>query len=331
MASTTYPQWEYDLLTALGAPPSTENLDALNYWEQSEGTAYANNPLAISTHYPGATHCIAQCGSASEIMAYDTMADGIAATASFLGASSYAAVVSAFKSNAGLSAIWQAINQSGWCKGCAGGKYPPVLYQALGGKAPAISTAGGSGSGAGAGSTASTPNDLGCQLSAFGACIISKGELKALKGGLLLAAGAILMGLGGFELVTVALKGTATGRQVAGSSTAKVARQVVKKTPARAVPGISRIGSSSSSSTSSGSKRQATRRVKSSGYSESDLNKAFAGGREKGHAEGRAERAERRRQEGFGPDDTGRPGARGASSEQFRRARQAVGKEKAAA
>ena len=44
-----YPSWEYDLLTALGAPQNKAQLDALNLWAASEGMpASTNNFLAIT-------------------------------------------------------------------------------------------------------------------------------------------------------------------------------------------------------------------------------------------------------------------------------------------
>lgn len=50
-AATTkdYPTWEYDLLSALGAPKNKAQLDALNLWAASEGMpASTNNFLAIT-------------------------------------------------------------------------------------------------------------------------------------------------------------------------------------------------------------------------------------------------------------------------------------------
>ena len=47
--SKDYPSWEYDLLTALGAPQNKAQLDALNLWAASEGMpASTNNFLAIT-------------------------------------------------------------------------------------------------------------------------------------------------------------------------------------------------------------------------------------------------------------------------------------------
>lgn len=127
--------WRVGLLNALGAPVTDGNLKALAYWHQSEGTAAAtNNPLAISdgaNRYPHAG-CLAQCGGSSPIYAFPDQATGVAATAHFLQGSYYTRVVEAFKSNAGMGAIFAAINASPWCAGCQSGHYPVALYNAVG-------------------------------------------------------------------------------------------------------------------------------------------------------------------------------------------------------
>lgn len=106
-------------------------MNACSLWAASEGTLSHNNPFAVSGHFPGATTCLAQCGTASEVMAYDTIDHGVAATVSFINGSFYANVRAAFQHDTGLQAIWQAINISPWCAGCQGGKYPIHLYNAI--------------------------------------------------------------------------------------------------------------------------------------------------------------------------------------------------------
>ena len=130
-ASANYPQWATDFLNGIGAPLSDTNYQALLLWEQAEGGVPQNNPLNASGQGAGATSCIAQCGSSSPIYAYDTIANGVAHDVQFLQNNNYAGVIGTFQQNAGLGAIWAAINQSGWCRGCNGGKYPSTLYDAL--------------------------------------------------------------------------------------------------------------------------------------------------------------------------------------------------------
>jgi hypothetical protein len=212
----TYPQWEYDLLAGLGAPASTTNLDALNYWGQSEGTASSNNPLAVSGKAAGATKCLAQCGSSSPVYAYDTEQDGVAANVAFLLHNNYANVVSAFVKNSGLAAIFSAINSSGWCKGCQGGKYPEALYAALGSNAPPL-TAQPTGAGTAAAQAGGAPG-FGCAakgnvfseggLAGIGSFAFTYCNAKALVSGLCILGGVGVAIIG----LSFVLKNSGAGR-----------------------------------------------------------------------------------------------------------------------
>lgn len=128
------PTWESMELAGLHAPVTAANVATLDVWAQSEGVIQANNPLASSGQHAGATHCIAQCvpvhGVYSPVYAYDSITDGVTANVNFLYGSNYNAVRAAFRANAGMMAIWRAINQSKWCSGCQGGLYPVYLYRA---------------------------------------------------------------------------------------------------------------------------------------------------------------------------------------------------------
>jgi hypothetical protein len=225
----TFPQWEYDLLKALGAPPSQNNLTALNLWAQSEGSV-TNNPLATSGRGKGATKCVAQCGGTSPIYEYDTEADGVAQMSGFLKGSYYTAIVRAFAQDAGLAAIFQAINSSPWCKCCQNGQYPIDLSQAVGGKAPGTSPSVGTGSGgtaAGGGGSSSGSNLSQCviQLPGFlffsGPCFLTKGGVKWLSGVAALMAGSAI---GMFGVVLLAAYGF--DRSGAKQAAGKVAKTV---------------------------------------------------------------------------------------------------------
>lgn len=212
-----YPQWEYDLLAGIGAPANKGNLDALNYWGQSENTADQNNPLAVSTKYPGATKCIAQCGGKSEIYAYDTEQDGVAANVSFLLAPSYANIVTAFTKSQGLNAIWSAINNSGWCKGCSGGQYPKVLYQALTNPPPIAALPTGTGTAAaqsggapGFGCAAKGPVFSEGGFLGIGSFSFTYCNLKAMVGAACIGGGVAIAIIG----VSFTLKNTSAGRAV---------------------------------------------------------------------------------------------------------------------
>jgi hypothetical protein len=222
----TFPQWEYDLLKALGAPASQNNLTALNLWAQSEGSV-TNNPLATSGKGVGATTCVAQCGSSSPIYEYDTEAHGVAQMAQFLKGSYYTAIVRAFVQDSGLAAIYQAINASSWCKGCQNGHYPTELFSAANGTSPSTSPTVGTGSATGAGGSGSGSSLSECviQLPGFlffsGPCFLTKGGVKWLSGVAALGAGVLL---GGFGVVLLASAvGKSTG---ATSAVGKVAKTV---------------------------------------------------------------------------------------------------------
>ena len=124
--------WVDQVLQAIGAPTTDSNRAALRAWAASEGTIASNNPLAFSGQYPGATTCLAQCGTSSPVFAYSSSAQGAANTAQFLLSNDYSGVLNAFRSDAGLGAIYGAINASGWCSGCQKGHYPNKLYEVSG-------------------------------------------------------------------------------------------------------------------------------------------------------------------------------------------------------
>lgn len=226
----TFPQWEYDLLKALGAPPSQNNLTALNLWAQSEGSV-TNNPLATSGKGAGATTCVAQCGSTSPIYEYDTEADGVAHMAGFLKGSYYSAIVRAFAQDAGIAAIFQAINSSPWCKGCQNGQYPVALSKAAGGGASSVNptvgagtgTAAGSGSGGSSGGTSLSQCVISFPGFLFfsGPCVLTKGGVKWLSGVAALVVGA---GVGAFGVIALAAWGLdASGAKQTVQKVAKTA------------------------------------------------------------------------------------------------------------
>lgn len=237
--ASAYPQWETDLINAMGFANTPTVYQALNLWAASEGVAAtSNNPLAVCCHPAGSSGCIAQCGSSSPIYSYGTRAAGVAATAAFLNGSGYASIRAALSSpSATLGSIFQAINQSGWCRGCQGGNYPEALAAAAGGNGPAgIFRGGGSGGGsggAGAGQQVAPSGGVGCStgsqgIDILGAHLFTQCQVKALVGGLLIGAGAGFLLVGASILGAAALKGTGAGRAVAQAVPAP-ARQVARR------------------------------------------------------------------------------------------------------
>ena len=132
-APTSYPAWEYSVLSALGAPASAAHLQALSLWAQSEGTNPANNNwLAVDLKgaaYPQSGVIASNGGDA--IPAYSSQAVGVAATVQAI--KNNPAIWTVLKApDTTLQAIFTVVNASAWCKGCQGGLYPVALAQAAG-------------------------------------------------------------------------------------------------------------------------------------------------------------------------------------------------------
>lgn len=244
LGDTNATDWKAGLLQAMGAPVTPANLKALELWHTSEGTNPSTyNWLAISDGANRWPHgaCLAQCGSSSPIYAFPSQAVGVQATAAFLRGSYYTAVVDAFRNNAGLAGIFQAINASPWCRGCQSGRYPNALYQGINGPLALNPDAGTGPSSPGGTSTpvADKPADANpCLLGGgdalpsfipFGQsvpCLLYKSWGDAILGALVLVAGGVLM-LAGVALLAGAsdtVKGAVgtVARRGGGSSSSPI-------------------------------------------------------------------------------------------------------------
>ena len=222
--ASAYPQWEFDLLGSLGAAPTLTNLEFFNLWASSEGVAAtANNPLAITDPTNQFPHSgVVASNGGDPVYAFPTAAIGGQALASFLK-SGYPGVVSAVKAGNSLSAMWQAVNQSGWCRGCQGGKYPVAVYQAIGGNAPATIFGGGA-TGQGAQQAPQGQSSIGCNNSPGGrnlgivnVAIGTRCQLKALTGGLLIGLGGFVTLVGAVLIASYGLGHTSAGRAIGGA------------------------------------------------------------------------------------------------------------------
>ena len=74
----------------------------------------------------------ATAGCSGNAAGYTSLTQAVQVYAAKLGSVLYEAIGQALVSDAGLTAIWTAINASPWCQGCQGGHYPEALYGALG-------------------------------------------------------------------------------------------------------------------------------------------------------------------------------------------------------
>lgn len=124
--------WRVLLLSRLGAPANNLNIDALQWWADSEGMPdWENNWLA--TTYDGYGGTVV---NSAGVKAYPTVADGVAATAATLDYGAYSGVVGALRQGSSLVDIWTEINSSPWCAHCQNGDYPVVLLHNLGAAPP---------------------------------------------------------------------------------------------------------------------------------------------------------------------------------------------------
>lgn len=131
--------WRVQILEAIKAPVNATNLTALQAWALSEsgynatyGTNLAGplafNPLAITDSYGVPT--VGDVNSVGVKKFANTQA-GVQATVRFWQ-HGYQGIIDALRSSDPV-ALYQAVNQSGWCAGCQGGHYPIGLSNYLSG------------------------------------------------------------------------------------------------------------------------------------------------------------------------------------------------------
>ena len=118
----TYERWARALLTSLGAPSCTSDLQVIVAWEVAESTPALFNPLATEYWLPGAW----TYGS-SRVDNFPSLAEGLQATRANLlmgpDAIDYAVIVNDLLDCAPAAVTASAIQASYWCHGCAGGAY----------------------------------------------------------------------------------------------------------------------------------------------------------------------------------------------------------------
>lgn len=121
-AGTTFGHWATLLLTRLGSPTCQDNLTVIVTWEVAEGTAAAFNPLATTHNFPAATDF-----NSVGVKNYPTLQAGLQATIETLRLGSadhgYGAILDDLAGCASAKTTAEAINDSDWCRGCAGGMY----------------------------------------------------------------------------------------------------------------------------------------------------------------------------------------------------------------
>ena len=104
------------LLNAIGAPVTSQNLEAIVSWETAEGGGFGNramfNPLNTTLPMPG-SHPINAVG----VQAYTSSSQGLTATVSTLRGGAYRGIVAALKAGNSAQAVEQAVAASPWGTG----------------------------------------------------------------------------------------------------------------------------------------------------------------------------------------------------------------------
>lgn len=119
--------WRGLVLEGISAPLSELNVDALQWWADSEGMPLSENNWLATTLDGYGGYVVNSAG----VKAYPSVPAGASATVATLLGGAYRNVVTAFQDGNSLVDIWQTINSSPWCSRCQNGLYPVVLFNNL--------------------------------------------------------------------------------------------------------------------------------------------------------------------------------------------------------
>jgi hypothetical protein len=104
------------LLNAIGAPVTSQNLEAIVSWETAEGGGFGNraafNPLNTTLPMPG-SHPITAIG----VQAYTSSSQGLSATVNTLRGGAYRGIIAALKAGNSAQAVERAVAASPWGTG----------------------------------------------------------------------------------------------------------------------------------------------------------------------------------------------------------------------
>jgi hypothetical protein len=111
MSVTLMSVWAADILKALGAPDTQNNINNLAAWQACEGgdSLQRNNPFNTTLPAPGSTTV-----NSAGVRGYPSFAAGLKATLSTLDGSAYSGIRSALKSNAPRAQFANAVGSSPW-------------------------------------------------------------------------------------------------------------------------------------------------------------------------------------------------------------------------
>jgi hypothetical protein len=100
--------WSEAILTALGAPRTSENIVSIGYWMQNEagsppsGIVGANNPINVSQPCCGGVPIQDDGDGVTFLQSYPTVADGVEAIRQYLNRGNYTAMLADLKQGVGL-------------------------------------------------------------------------------------------------------------------------------------------------------------------------------------------------------------------------------------
>jgi len=121
-AHISYGEWARAFLQVMGAPTCHPNLVVSVAWQAQEGTQAAWNPLATTHRMDGSTDF-----NSAGVQNFRSLAQGLQATKETIengwDVYGYGAIVRSMRGCAPAMTTAQAIADSSWCHGCAGGQY----------------------------------------------------------------------------------------------------------------------------------------------------------------------------------------------------------------
>ncbi|MEX0874540.1 MAG: hypothetical protein WD646_00035 [Actinomycetota bacterium] len=124
----SYGEWASSFLGSLGAPAIRNNMIAVVAWEAAEGTQATWNPLATTKDMPGATRY-----NSHGVKNYLSKEQGVEASILTLRLPNrgYEPVIARLRAGAEAMKTAEAIRDSLWCSGCAGGTYVVGFIEAV--------------------------------------------------------------------------------------------------------------------------------------------------------------------------------------------------------
>lgn len=112
MAAPKLPHWQEAILSGIGAPVTSPNLDFLNAWTRAEGGAAANNPFNTTQPFSGASSY-----NSVGVRNYPTPRAGITATIETLKNGRYGNIIAALQRGTNARSAAQALANSPWGTG----------------------------------------------------------------------------------------------------------------------------------------------------------------------------------------------------------------------